>query len=78
MFVFEIYMNIPQPPHCRQGFIIRPVAPNRRPPVPANRTGLTGYRSEPDKRKFEFKFPRWNGSNRYTGRIYRFTGRFDW
>ena len=41
-----------------QGFIIRPVAPNRRPPVPANQTGLTGYRSEPDKRKFEFKFPR--------------------
>ena len=41
-----------------QGFIIRPVAPNLRPPVPANRTGLTGYRSEPDKRKFKFKFPR--------------------
>ena len=41
-----------------QGFISRPVTGNRRAPVPVYRTGLTGYRSEPDKRKFEFKFPR--------------------
>ena len=28
-----------------QGFFIRPFGPNRRRPVPANRSGLTGYRS---------------------------------
>jgi len=27
-----------------QGFFIRPFGPNRRRPVPANRSGLTGYR----------------------------------
>ena len=27
-----------------QGFFIRPIPPNRRPPVPVNRTGWTGYR----------------------------------
>jgi len=50
---------------------------NRRPPVPVYRTGLAGYRSEPDKFKFKFKLPRSTGSYRYTGRLDRFTGRFD-
>ena len=59
-----------------KGFFTRPVDPNRRPPVPVYRTGWTGNRFIPDKRKFEFKFPRCSGSNRYTGRLDRFTGRF--
>ena len=50
---------------------------NRRPSVPVYRTGLAGYRSEPDKFKFKFKLPRSTDSYRYTGRLDRFTGRFD-
>ena len=59
-----------------QGFNFRPDLPNRRPPVPVYRSGLTGYRSEPEEFKFEFKFSRSNGSYRYTGRLDRFTSRF--
>jgi len=60
-----------------QGSSYRPLTGNRRPPVPVYRTGLAGYRSEPDKFKFKFKLPRSTGSYRYTGRLDRFTGRFD-
>jgi len=35
--------DAPAPP-WEQGFFIRPTGPNRRRPVPANRSGLTGYR----------------------------------
>ena len=59
-----------------QGSTYRPLTDNRRPPVPVYRTGLAGYRSEPDKFKFKFKLPRSTGSYRYTGRLDRFTGRF--
>ena len=58
----------------QQGFNFRPVRLNRRAPVPVYRSGLAGYRSEP----VEFKFRRSTGSDRYTGRLDRFTGRFDW
>ena len=44
-------------PYQNQGLIIRPVTGNRRPPVLVYRSGLAGYRSEPDKFKFKFKFP---------------------
>jgi len=60
-----------------KGSTYRPLTGNRRPPVPVYRTGLAGYRSEPDKFKFKFKLPRSTGSYRYTGRLDRFTGRFD-
>jgi hypothetical protein len=40
-----------------QGFKIRPVTGNRRPPVPIYRSGLAGYRSELNKFKFKFKLP---------------------
>jgi hypothetical protein len=56
-------------------FFFRPVYPNRRPPVPVYRTGLTSYREKPVKFKFEFKKLSSTGSYRYTD---RFTGRFDW
>ena len=64
---------------CRdQGSRYRPVRPNRRGPVPVYRTGLAGNRSKPVEVKFEFKIRCANGSYRYTGRLDRFTGRFDW
>ena len=61
-----------------QGFKIRPVTGNRRPPVPVYRSGLAGYRSELDKFKFKFKLPSSTGSYRYTGRFDRYTGQFGW
>ena len=65
-----------------QGLTYRPVQPNRRSPVPVYRSGLAGNRSEPIKFKFEFKSCRAIGSDRLTGRLDqftgRFTGRFDW
>ena len=33
-----------RPPYSGHGFFIRPFGQNRRRPVPANRSGLTGYR----------------------------------
>ena len=67
-----------QPTSRGQGFFSRSVSGNRRSPVPVYRTDLTGYRSEPVKFKFEFKWRSSTGSYRYTGRLDRFTGRFDW
>ena len=60
-----------------QGFFSRPVDPNRRPPVPVYRTGWTGYRLKPAKLKFEFKTRSYTGFEHLTGRLDRFTGRFD-
>ena len=62
---------------CRQGFIYRPDRPNRRGPVPVYRSGLAGNRSVPVEFKFEFKKLSSTGSYRYTGRLDRFTSRFD-
>jgi hypothetical protein len=42
-----------------QGFFYRQFGPNHRPPVPVNRTGLTGYR----KKLAKFKFQTKNGSS---------------
>jgi len=61
-----------------QGLRYRPVRPNQRDAVPVYRTGLAGNRSKPVEVKFEFKIRCVNGSYRYTGRLDRFTGRFDW
>ena len=61
----------------RQGFFIRPPGPNRRPPVPVYRIGWTGYRLKPVKLKFEFKTRSYTGFEHLTGRLDRFTGRFD-
>jgi len=55
----------------------RPVRPNQCGPVPVYRFGLAGNRSVPVEFKFEFKFRSTTGSYRYTGRLDRFTGRFD-
>ena len=60
-----------------QGFFFQPDTPNRSPPVPVYRTGLTGYRQKPVKFKFEFKKLSSTSSYRYTDRLDRFTGRFD-
>ena len=60
-----------------QGFIYRPDRPNRRGPVPVYRSGLAGNRSVPVEFKFEFKKLSSTGSYRYTGRLDRFTGRFE-
>src|SRR6185295_5423535 len=62
---------------CSQGFIYRPDRRNRRGPVPVYRSGLAGNRSVPVEFKFEFKKLSSTGSYRYTGRLDRFTGRFD-
>jgi len=62
----------------KHGFYYRPDRPNRPGPVPVYRSGLAGNRSVPVKFKFEFKFRSSTGSYRYTGRLDRFTGRFDW
>ena len=66
-----------RPPHHCQGFIYRPDRPNRRGPVPVYRSGLAGNRSVPVEFKFEFKKLSSTGSYWYTGRLDRFTGRFD-
>ena len=58
-------------PDPRQGFSMRPVSGNRRPPVPVYWSGLAGYRSEPVEFKFEFKWRSSIGSYRYTGRLDR-------
>ena len=63
--------------YCEQGFIYRPDRPNRRGPVPVYRSGLAGNRSVPVEFKFKFKKLSSTGLYRYTGRIDRFTGRFD-
>ena len=60
-----------------QGFFIRPPGPNRRPPVPVYQTGWTGYQLKPVKLKFEFKTRSYTGFEHLTGRLDRFTGRFD-
>ena len=62
----------------KQGFTYRPVRPNRCGPVPVYRSGLVRNRSVPIEFKFEFKFRSTTGSYRYTGRLDRFTGLFDW
>ena len=54
------------------GFFSRPVEPNRRPPVPVYRTGLTGNRWKSVEFKSKFKNSRANGSDRFTGRFDRF------
>ena len=60
-----------------QGFIYPSDRPNRRGPVPVYRSGLAGNRSVPVEFKFELKKLSSTGSYRYTGRLDRFTGRFD-
>ena len=57
-----------------QGFFYRPLSTNRRRPVPANRSGLTGYRKKHVKLKFEFKTRSYTGFERLTGRLDRFNG----
>ena len=44
-------------PCSEQGFFYRPVIPNRRPPVPVNRTGLTRNQLKLDKFKFQIQTP---------------------
>ena len=65
-------------PCGQKGFTYRPIRPNRCGPVPVYRSGLTGNRSVLVEFKFEFKFRSTTGSYRYTGRLDRYTGRFDW
>src|SRR6185295_5366649 len=60
-----------------QGFIYRPDRRNRRGPVPVYRSGLAGNQSVPVEFKFELKKLSSTGSYRYTGRLGRFTGRFE-
>ena len=62
----------------KQGSPNRPVSGNRQAPVPVYRTGCTGYRQKPVKFKFKFKKLSSTGSYRYTDRLDRFTGWFDW
>ena len=57
-----------------QGFFYRPFRSNRRCAVPANRSGLNGYRKKPVKLKFEFKTRSYTGFEHLTGRLDRFTG----
>ena len=65
--------NVP----CRgQGLQSRPVWSNRCPPVAVYRTGLTENRWKLVEFKSKFKIACVNGSDQYTDRFDRFTGRF--
>ena len=76
IYIYLVFLDADVPyPH--QGFIYRPDRPNRRGPVPVYRSGLAGNRSVQVEFKFEFKKLSSTGSYRYTGRLDRFTGRFD-
>jgi len=55
-------------------FFYRPFRSNRQRPVPANRSGLIGYRKKPVKLKFEFKIHSYTGFERLTVRLDWFTG----
>ena len=66
------------PCSLNQGLQSRPVRSNRRPLVAVYWTDLIENRWKLVKFKSEFKIACVNGSDRYTDRFNRFTGRFDW